>query len=609
VFQSAPINLLNERESYRDHPHSVVRTFLLSFEQIQRTNQSAIELLTACAFLAPDEIPEELLIEGAISLGPTFERMALNPFLFNSALKDLFAYSLIQRNTEKKMLSMHRLVQVVLKGRIEDAVQQEWAHRTIRAVNQAFPDNEELALWPHCQHYMLQVEACWTLIDQWNIVSVEAGHLLYRAGSYTLECAHYAQAERLLKKSLLIREDAFGVGHIVVSPNLKDLAWLYYEQGKYSEAEALLLRTLTLQEQQLCPDHLDIARSLNILALIYRARGQYSEAEALLLRALALQEQQLPPDHLDIARSLNNLALIYRAQGQYSKAEPLVLRALTIREQQLDPDHINIANSLNNLAKLSILQGRYNEAEPLLHRVLSILRRHIGAEHPLVAFSLHNLALLYQKQQLYDLAEQFHTQALVIREKALGQKHPDVANSLLLLAELALEQGHRMEAKKLYQRAIHIQELVLGSESSIVLKTKKECNAIFSSSNDGNFTSHPSSAKREKGIRSGAQRRGTDGAQRSDDLSCPQCKQKNKVVSSGENRSGSRRFRCLLCQQYFTPHMVPKGYDFVLKSRAVLLVQEGYSYRATARELGVDHHTVSRWLTREKITSTVIGDD
>ncbi|MGB8465378.1 MAG: hypothetical protein WCE49_10575 [Terrimicrobiaceae bacterium] len=53
-----------------DHPDPVVTSWALSFENIERVQPAAAELLDFCAFLSPDGIPEEVLSEGATELGP-----------------------------------------------------------------------------------------------------------------------------------------------------------------------------------------------------------------------------------------------------------------------------------------------------------------------------------------------------------------------------------------------------------------------------------------------------------------------------------------------------------------------------------------------------------
>jgi len=59
--------LLDRRGSVTsDHPHSVMATFRLAWEQVEREQGVAADLLRICALLSADAIPEELFLTGAI---------------------------------------------------------------------------------------------------------------------------------------------------------------------------------------------------------------------------------------------------------------------------------------------------------------------------------------------------------------------------------------------------------------------------------------------------------------------------------------------------------------------------------------------------------------
>ncbi len=89
-----------------DHPEPVATTWLLSFKKIEQNHPAAADLLRVCAFLEPDAIPEEILLEGAQHLGQEIQQLSTNSLGFDQALKTLLSYSLIQRNsTENSALS------------------------------------------------------------------------------------------------------------------------------------------------------------------------------------------------------------------------------------------------------------------------------------------------------------------------------------------------------------------------------------------------------------------------------------------------------------------------------------------------------------------------
>ena len=115
---------------------SVKDTFTYSLEKIEKISPTAVELLRYCAFLDPDAIPEELIINGANELGPTLQPVANDPFLLDATLVILRKFSLVRRNANANTLSMHRLVQAVLQDSMSEKTRRLWVERTVQAINE-----------------------------------------------------------------------------------------------------------------------------------------------------------------------------------------------------------------------------------------------------------------------------------------------------------------------------------------------------------------------------------------------------------------------------------------------------------------------------------------
>jgi tetratricopeptide (TPR) repeat protein len=444
--------LLNRRgRHFSGHPESVTTTFSLSLEKVQQANPAAAELLWLCAFLHPDDISEEIITEGAPELDPVLHHVA-DPIKLDEAIGELLKYSLILRDANSKMISIHRLVQAVLKDRMDKDRQQQWAERVVRAIDRVFPD-VEFATWHRCQRLVSHALECAILIEQRGMAFPEAAQLLNRAGWYLRERGQYVEAEPLLQQALTIYEQIQGPKHLDAANALSHLAALYHAQGKYTQAEPLFQRALAIHEQALGPENLDLAASLNNLAALYNDWSKHTQAEPLLQRALTIREQILGSEHLSLCYPLNNLGFLYKKQAKYANAEPLYQRTLTIRERALGPEHPDVAASLNNLGVLYRSQGKYTQAEPLLQRALTIREQRLGPEHLYTASSLNNLALLYQVQGKYTLAEPLYQRALVIVEKTFGSVHPYLANSLENYAGLLRKMNREVEAIELEAHA------------------------------------------------------------------------------------------------------------------------------------------------------------
>lgn len=427
LYQTAPLALLDERDRRSAHSASVVRTFRLALEQLQQRHPVAVDLVRWCAFFAPEAIPEELLKRSAALLGPAFEALARQSLHWQHALKEVLALSLLQRDSRSHTLSMHRLVQSVLKGLLDEPTRRLWAIRTVVALEASFPEEGKVHLWPQCQQYLPHVLVGARLIEHYQLALPEASRLLLRAGSYASSRAQYAQAHALLQQALILAEHLHAAPHPDIAIILDRLAQVYQDQGDLEQAEASYRRALALYEQTLGPTHFTTAITVQNLGVLYRHQGKHLEAEATLHRALCLYEQTVGSGHIEVAIALDNLALLSKDQGNFIQAAQYCQRALSIFEQLGAPALPEMATTLHNLAQLYRLQCAYEQAEPLYRRALTIYEQVKGAEHPHTATTLYRLAQLYQAQRRQEQAAALYQRALTIRETVLGSDHPQTA--------------------------------------------------------------------------------------------------------------------------------------------------------------------------------------
>ncbi len=414
------IKLFQERKELlklgklNDYPDTVATTWEIAFDKIQNKSAASADLMRLIAFFAPDDIPRDLIQKGAKHLPKRLSETVKDPLTFNDAVSALMRYSFIEASPQG--ISIHRLVQAVMRNGLSDKETKKWAAIAVRIVNDAFPfDNDDFRNWGHCEPLLSHAQAAAEHAERMGVEQNAASQLLNKCGVYLYSRAQYAQAEPLYKRALAIRENALGPDHPNVAISLNDLAVLYDTQGKFTEAEPLHKRALAIKEKALGPDHPNVATSLNNLAGLYYTQGKFHEAEPLYQRALAIDEKAYGPNHPEVATDLNNLAMLYKTQGKFHEAEPLYKGALAIWEKTLGPDHPNVATSLNNLAVLYDTQGKFHEAEPLYKRSLAIKEKALGPDHPNVATSLENLAGLYRATKRDKEAETLERRAARIR--------------------------------------------------------------------------------------------------------------------------------------------------------------------------------------------------
>lgn len=469
LYRTRRAALLGRRGGgFIDHPTSVATTFSLSFKKVEQASNVAANLLRWCAFLDPESIAEEIfLLQTEVEDGCA---IATDAFVWHEALREAAAYSLLKRNVQEQTLSLHRLVQAVLREEMSQEQQEQWQRRSIKRLNALFPTEASQQIWPQCERLLPHILICAATIPD-HVMDPDWADLLRKAADYLRERGRYEQAAALFRRALHINEQILGFEHPQVALSLNKLANTLFDQGKYSEAKPLYQCALRIWEQALGVEHPDVARALNNLALLSCKQGQYTEAEPLSQRALSIWEQNLGPEHSMVGYSLNVLGNIAFELGKYVEAESLCLRTLRIWEQTLGSEHSMVGYSLHNLAEVYMACERYAEAEWLHRRILRIWEQTMGPEHPDIAFPLEGLANLSRLRGEHQQAELLYQRACTLREQALGVEHPDVARSLNGLATLYCEQGQYEQAESLSRRALAIQEKHLYPQHPETAKT------------------------------------------------------------------------------------------------------------------------------------------
>jgi tetratricopeptide (TPR) repeat protein/transcriptional regulator with XRE-family HTH domain len=461
LYQRQRAFLLNRRgAASTDHPHSVVSTLHIASQRVANEHPAAFELLCSCAFLAADAIPEEFFVEGASLLGSVLGQVAADPAQLDLALAALRSLSLLTRDPQTHTLSVHRLVQAVLREELSPEDHQLWARRLLAVMSQLFPSDEMATTnyWQVCERLLPHALSCITLGEEHPGDELACITLMNQVATYLSKRARYTEATHLFQQAVSRGELAFGNQHTQRAVSLSGLAESLWLQDKVAEAEPLYQQALHLSEQLLGETHPEVAVILANLAALRVAQGRYEEARQLRERAVRIQEQALGPEHPQVARSLGRLALLLNELGKYEEARVLYERALRIQEQALGPEHSQVAVLFNNLAVVYQNQGAYEQAQRLYQQALEIWEQQLGPKHIRLSYPLCGLADISREQGKYEEAEQFYQRSLQIREQVLGERQPELVSPLSGLAKTAGKEGRQKEAEAYFQRALTILE-------------------------------------------------------------------------------------------------------------------------------------------------------
>jgi len=420
--------------------HTIATTWLVALQRLRDHAPAAEDLLILCAFLAAEDIPRTLPVEHPDVLPGRLAAVAARPLAYQQTIGALRRYSLVKTSQHGTQLSVHRLVQAVVRHGLDRSEQQRWAEVAVRLLFAAFPvDSYELESWPTCVRLLPHALTVVQYASAFGVEPTKTVVLLNRVGDYLWGQGELRQVKALLEQASDIALTHLGSDHLEVARTLKNLGTVVYDLGDLPSARIAIERALAIREARLGPDHPEVAYNLNNLGLVLRDLGDLAGARAAHERALVIREAQLGPNDTLVAQSLNSLGSVLADLGDLTAARSTVERGLRIREACYGPRHFDVAYSLNTLARVLRNLGDLAQARTVVERALDIYETQFGPDHPYVGQSLYILGLV--KSDLGDLlgSRAAHERALTIREARLGPDHPDTVRSREALAAVVAE--------------------------------------------------------------------------------------------------------------------------------------------------------------------------
>ena len=415
-------------------------TFASSFVQLDTEFTVVANLLRILAFLDPESIPIDVIVNGSQHL--------------------LLAPSIISRSPDvKEATPKWRRVSIMQKIRKRTNFEKsEDVANTIDAPDVSYDSSEVRDLAALIQSPVELQKAIQTL-QTLSLVRRQGGE-----GTSTLWIHDLVQY--LIRTNLM--EDAqqkvwfkratvliCGASRQIEGFNLP-LCW--------PQCEILIphIQSIVRQRKNFQNDDPVVLEIMSSLALYFWSRGFYLESKGLFTEVLAEEmrvgsagsEKALGLEHMSPLHTAHNLGDLYRDQGKLAEAEVMYRRALAGYEKALGPEHRWTLRTVRNLGILRSEQGKLAEAEIMYQRALAGYEKALGPEHTSTLNAVHNLGILRRDQGKLAEAETMYQRALAGYEKGLGPEHMSTLNAVHNLGILRRDQGKLAEAEAMYQRAL-----------------------------------------------------------------------------------------------------------------------------------------------------------
>ncbi|MCJ1322429.1 hypothetical protein MMC15_007777 [Xylographa vitiligo] len=386
---------------------SIMRTWKLSFDHIEKQKPRAAEMLYFMAVIDRQRIPKSLL-----------RKNNEKEIEFVTALGTLQAFSLVNTQKGGEFVELHRLVQLSTQTWLElqDALD-VWQRVAVLVLANRFPSAS-----------FQSREKCETLLPHVQVALANAPDV---------------ESTKLYRAQLL---DA--------------VAWYDIEvKGQWASGYTKARAALSLYEEMLQEDDDELIRSQNVLASAMSYVARSAEAEALLRQALGNSKNQ--NTHVMIIRNLS--AVLFVARKLEGAAE-FAIEAWEADDKLHGPDHELTITDMFNLANIRNLQGNHKEAGHLYQKTLAFREKDLGPDHPDTLINVDALGSNMRSEGRFEEAEAMHRKALAARTKQLGPKHTDTLISMDNLSLVLANQGRLTESIELAEEALKGFEEELGPD-------------------------------------------------------------------------------------------------------------------------------------------------
>jgi tetratricopeptide (TPR) repeat protein len=481
LFQSRRAELWGEERGPLDYDkRTVSATLNLAIKHVDIESPRSVDLLNLSAFLGPDDIPLTLLSRGHEHLPELLGATVADDLEINETIGALRRYSLVEVAEKKDSLSVHRLVQAVVRDGLGEDESKVWAEAAVDVVNEVFPyDKDDVRTWGESARLLPHALATTGHIEELGILSGSAGRLLNEVGKYLRGRAQYVEAKSALERSLSIMSKVYGAKHSYYASTLVSLGTVLQELGDLEGARAHYERALAIDEKVFGLDHPTVAIDVNNLGTVLRELGDLEGAKGHLEKALAIDEKVYGPDHPTVAIRVNNLGRVLQELGDLEGAKAHYERALAIDEKVYGPDHPTVAIRVNNLGGMLQDLGDLEGAKAHYERALAIDEKVFGLDHPNVAIDVNNLSTVLRDLGDLEGAKAHYERALAIDERVFGLDHPNVAIYTNNLGRVLQELGDLEGARLYLERALAIDERVFGPDHPLVARDVNNLGMVF----------------------------------------------------------------------------------------------------------------------------------
>ncbi|MFD9738702.1 FxSxx-COOH system tetratricopeptide repeat protein [Umezawaea sp. NPDC059074] len=445
----------------------VAAAWNVPLNRLKNEHRAALQLLQVCAFFGLEPISRRLF--SGVREAPVPEALSealSDPIKLNRAIREISRYSLAKLDHRNGTLQLHRLVQTVLKNRLNEDEWRNMRHAVHILLVKGDPgDPDASANWPRYAELlphaaMSQAVEC---DEKWVRV------LIQNLVSYLLNSGDYGGAKDFAFDAMTAWRKSLGERDLDTLEMTRLYATAMRRLGSIKEAIELNEKTYEAIRLVVGEDHEGILKIMDTIAADRRSQGLFAEELELQQVVYDRARQVLGADEPTTLGYAHNLSGCLRLMGRFIDARDLDEDNLRRRTAVLGEDHLLTLSSLNGLSMDLRECGRYIEAARMQTDALNQQIEIFGEDHPGTIGASRNLAVALRKAGDHVEAKKRAEDCLDRYRRRHGPQHLDTVTAEMTLSADLRHSGDLAESLRLAARSHRLFQEIRGERHPYTL--------------------------------------------------------------------------------------------------------------------------------------------
>jgi tetratricopeptide (TPR) repeat protein len=414
----------------RKYEIPVAAAWNVPLERLKVDQRGALELLQVCAFFSPEPISRRLFagVRGADKVPEALAKAFSDPIRLNQAIRDINRYSLAKIDHSRNTIQLHRLVQAVLRDKLDPSQWDNMRHTVhLMLVNGDPGDPENSANWPVYADLLPHAINSRAVESDDNWVRTLVTNLV----RYLISAGDYPGALSLAESAWEAWKELIGETEVDTLVMGRHLGNALFRVGRTEDADEINKRVYALMKEHLGEDHEATIAMAEFSLVGLLGEGRLTERRDLSASILERAQRVFGEDDPQTLGYANGYAARLRLTGEYFAARDLDQETLRRRTAVLGATHAATLNTRSGFAMDNRECGLYVEACEMQEETSAVATEVLGRDHPFTIGGDRCLAVARRKAGLHAKAMELTENVYNRYRLRHGEGHIDTVTSMM----------------------------------------------------------------------------------------------------------------------------------------------------------------------------------